>query len=185
MKIKTRDMILVAMFAALTAIGAFIKIPTQPIPVSLQVFFVAMSGIILGSRLGALSQIVYVATGLIGIPIFTNGGGPSYIFQPSFGYLIGFILGAFIIGKLTEKMKTTNIFKLYGATVVGIISIYIVALPYLYMIMNLYLGKGKDLAWVLKNGCYLFLPKDLIMGVIMVIISSEVLKRLRSAGYVK
>jgi biotin transport system substrate-specific component len=52
----------------------------------------------LGSKLGALSQLIYVVLGLIGIPVFTKGGGLSYIFEPSFGYLIGFILAACIIG---------------------------------------------------------------------------------------
>ena len=60
----------------------------------------------LGSRLGALSQLVYVVLGLIGIPVFTAGGGISYIFKPTFGYLLGYIIGAYVIGKIAESVKS-------------------------------------------------------------------------------
>lgn len=81
---KIRDLILVAMFAALTAIGAFIKIPIPYVPFTLQFLFCAFAGMILGARLGALSQIIYVAIGLAGIPVFTEGGGIGYVFKPTF-----------------------------------------------------------------------------------------------------
>ncbi|MBS3969060.1 MAG: biotin transporter BioY, partial [Clostridia bacterium] len=75
---------LVAMFASLTAVGAFIKIPIPYLPITLQVFFVFLAGILLGPRLGALSQIVYLTLGLVGLPIFAEGGGLGYVFHPSF-----------------------------------------------------------------------------------------------------
>jgi len=79
---KTRNLIIVAMFAALTAIGAFIKVPIPYVPFTLQYLFCALAGLVLGSKLGALSQIVYVAIGLSGVPVFTEGGGIGYIFKP-------------------------------------------------------------------------------------------------------
>ena len=102
---KAKDMILVALFAALTAIGAFIKIPIPYVPITLQVLFCAYSGLLLGARRGLYSQLLYLAVGLIGIPIFTNGGGPAYVLQPTFGYLVGFALCSYIIGKVTENVK--------------------------------------------------------------------------------
>ncbi|NMA95849.1 MAG: biotin transporter BioY [Clostridiales bacterium] len=98
-------MILVSIFAALTAVGAFIRIPLPPVPFTLQIFFVILSGILLGARGGLFSQLVYIALGLIGIPIFTEGGGPQYIFHPTFGYLLGFAATAFIVGKVTENAE--------------------------------------------------------------------------------
>ena len=83
---KTRDIVLTALFAALTAIGAFIRIPTPWSSFTLEIFFVCMAGILLGAKLGALSQAIYIALGLIGLPNFTSGGGPGYEFQPTFGY---------------------------------------------------------------------------------------------------
>ncbi len=90
--IKTTDMVLCAMFAALIAVGAFIRIPIPYVPFTLQLFFTTLAGLLLGPKLGAASSLVYMITGLIGIPIFTEGGGPGYIFKPSFGYIIGFVL---------------------------------------------------------------------------------------------
>lgn len=75
MKHKTLyQMLLTALFAALTAIGAFLKIPVGTISFTLQVFFTCMAGVLLGPYWGALSQFVYVALGLMGLPIFTEGG---------------------------------------------------------------------------------------------------------------
>ena len=79
---KTRTMILCALFAALTAVGAFFKIPFALAAISLQFLFTAMAGVLLGAGYGALSQAVYVLIGLVGVPIYALGGGFSYIFQP-------------------------------------------------------------------------------------------------------
>lgn len=72
-----------ALFAALTAVGAFIRIPLGYSSITLQTFFTAMAGCVLGPWYGALSQLVYVALGLVGLPIFTQGGGIGYLMQPT------------------------------------------------------------------------------------------------------
>ena len=78
---KTRALAFTALFAALTAAGAFVSIPVGPVSITLQFLFTAMAGILLGRRCGALSQLVYVALGLLGLPIFTRGGGLGYVLQ--------------------------------------------------------------------------------------------------------
>ena len=88
---KTRDLIYCALFAALTAIGAFIHFQFMHATITLQCFFTAMAGLLLGARLGALSQALYVGLGLVGLPIFAAGGGFSYVFNPTFGFLLGLI----------------------------------------------------------------------------------------------
>ena len=75
---KTYKIALVAMFAALSAIGAFIRVPMPMVPFTLQLFFTTMAGLLLGGELGALSVGVYVLIGLLGLPVFTGGGGFSY-----------------------------------------------------------------------------------------------------------
>jgi len=87
-KLSTKDIAQIALFAALTAVGAFIRVPLPIVPFTLQTFFVALSGALLGARRGMLAQLLYVAIGLLGVPIFTKGGGIGYVFQPSFGYLV-------------------------------------------------------------------------------------------------
>ena len=79
-KLSTKSLILCSLFAALIAVGAFIKIPIPVVPFTLQVLFTTLAGLLLGPKLGAISVGIYLLIGLIGIPVFTQGGGPSYIF---------------------------------------------------------------------------------------------------------
>lgn len=103
-KSRTYKMILVALFAALIAVGAFIRVPVPLVPFTMQTFFVVLAGMLLGKKLGAASALVYLAIGLIGIPVFTQGG-IGYVLKPSFGYLIGFIVAAFITGAIVRRWK--------------------------------------------------------------------------------
>lgn len=106
MNSKIRYITISAIFTALTAILAQISLPLpfSPVPITFQVMAVYISAIILGSRMGALSQITYVLLGAVGIPIFVNfQGGLSIILGPSGGYLISYPIIAFIIGKISDK----------------------------------------------------------------------------------
>jgi len=156
--VKTRPLIFTALFAALTAAGAFLKIPIGPVPISLQFLFTAMAGILLGRRYGALSQLVYVLLGLVGLPIFTAGGGFGYVFQPSFGFLLGLIPCAWVIGLLSRRRSGGAWLVL--SCVAGLAVLYLIGVPYMALILNVYLQKGLDTAAVLKVGMLPFLPGD-------------------------
>ncbi|MGG7077214.1 biotin transporter BioY [Clostridium sardiniense] len=183
MNLKTRDLTLIAMFAALTAIGAFIRIPLPIVPFTLQYFFCALGAIILGSKKGALAQILYVGIGLIGIPVFTKGGGPQYILQPTFGYLIGFILGAFIIGKITENMKELNIKKIFIACIMGLSVVYLFGVIHMFIIYNFYLGQAMGVWTAITVGAISCLPSDLLLSFIISLVGSKVVPTLRRLGY--
>lgn len=91
----------VALFAALTAVGAQIEIPNAPVPFTLQTLFVLLAGAILGPRLGALSMIVYLGAGAAGAPVFSSfGAGIARLLGPTGGYLLAFPAAAFITGTL-------------------------------------------------------------------------------------
>lgn len=184
MKLKARDMILVAMFTALTAIGAFIKIPVGPVPINLQFLFTALAGIMLGSRLGALSQLVYVVLGLIGIPVFTSGGGISYIFKPTFGYLIGYIIGAYVIGKIAESVKKPSYVRFLVASLVGIAVVYLIGVPYLYLILKYVVGAKITVMGVLKTGMFLFIPGDIAKCIITAALGVKVVPIVTKAALV-
>lgn len=175
MKLKTKDMILVSLFTALTAIGAFIKIPVGPAPITLQFLFTALAAILLGSKLGAISQLLYVILGLIGIPIFTSGGGIFYIFNPTFGYLIGFIIGAYIIGKILEKSTNPSFLRLFLSCLCGLIIIYALGVPYLYFVLKNISGKGIQFSFALKSGFLIFIPGDVLKSLLTAFIGSKVL----------
>ena len=101
-----RGMVYASLFGALTALGAYIIIQLPPVPITLQTVFLGLAGTLLGGRLGALSQTVYLLLGIIGLPVFAGGkAGLGVLFGPTGGYLIGFVAAAFVIGKLTA-MKT-------------------------------------------------------------------------------
>src|SRR6185437_310970 len=94
------------MFAALMMIGANITsfvpfLVIGGVPITLQTFFAVLAGLILGSRLGAISMTVYMVVGLAGAPVFAKfGGGFGSIISPNFGFIVSFILVAYIAGKI-------------------------------------------------------------------------------------
>lgn len=184
MDLKTRDLTMIAMFASLTAVGAFIKIPLPIVPFTLQYFFCALGAMILGSKKGALSQSLYVLMGLIGIPIFTQGGGIQYIFNLTFGYLIGFILGAFVSGKITENTKKITNIKILIACILGLIIIYLFGVIHMYIIYNFYLGEVVGIWKIINIGILAFLPGDLLLSLMISIVGVKVIPVLRRLGYV-
>jgi biotin transport system substrate-specific component len=160
-------MILIALFAALTAIGAFIKIPIPPVPITMQLAFVVYAGIFLGARKAMMSQLLYLLIGLIGIPIFTYGGGITYIFQPTFGYLIGFLLCATVIGFGVDRMGKVTFLGLFAWSILGLALVYAIGVLYLYGIVNVYFGQVMTMTAALKAGLLPFILKDLIVLVIV------------------
>lgn len=183
MRLKTRDMIMVALFSALMAIGAYIKILLPVIPLSFQTFFCAFSGIILGSKLGALSQIIYVALGLAGAPVFTQGGGLPYVFKPSFGFLIGFIIGAYITGKVSEILKESCFRNSLIAVLSGLVALNLAGLPYMYIILKLYLNRpDTTVMTVLSAGFFPFIIKDLFLCTVVAAAAAAVVPILEKSG---
>ena len=160
MKNKTRMMILAALFAALTAVGAFIRFPLGTMSVTLQFMFTAMAGVLLGAKWGAVSQAVYVVLGLVGLPVFTMGGGIGYVMQPSFGFLLGLIPTAWVIGRLTEKENGR--WRIVLACLAGLAVLYLIGLPYMYLIMKLYLHKSITVWTAVKAGMLVYLPGDAV-----------------------
>lgn len=155
---SARKLVYTALFAALTAAGAFLRIPLGVSSITLQFLFTAMAGVLLGAGGGALSQAVYVALGLLGLPIFTAGGGFGYVLQPTFGFLLGLIPSALIIGLLTKKSRKPV--RIVLSCVAGLAALYAVGLPYMALILNVYMDKGLDFWAVLKSGMLPFLPGD-------------------------
>jgi biotin transport system substrate-specific component len=106
LNLLVKEMIVAAIFAAITSILAQISIvvPFSPVPITLQILAVYLSAIILGSKLSSISQLVYLLLGAVGVPVFANfHGGLNSILGPTGGYLISYPIIAFIIGKIIEK----------------------------------------------------------------------------------
>ena len=149
-----------AIFTALIAIGAFIRIPIPVVPFTLQFLFTALAGVLLGSRLGAMSVILYIALGLMGVPVFAEGGGPGYILKPSFGYLPGFALGAYVSGYFAERNARPSFKSLLLGNVLNLAVVYLCGMAYCYVISNFYLGTPIAL-WPLVLYCFILaVPGD-------------------------
>lgn len=164
---KTRDMVLCAMFVVLIGAGAFLKVPVPVVPFTLQYLFTMLAGLLLGPRLGALAVAVYVLLGLAGLPIFAQGGGLGYVFQPSFGYLIGFILGAWLTGMIARRgTGLPSMGRLLGANLAGLAVVYLCGMAYCWVVTNYYLDTPMGL-WPLVLYCFLLaVPGDLFLCVV-------------------
>lgn len=164
---KTKDIILSSIFCVLIIVGAFLKIQLPLIPITLQVFFVLLAASILKFPISIFPPFLYMIMGLIGIPVFTKGGGIWYIFEKSFGYIIGFILAAAVISYLLKIFGKSSYAGLAFANTVGVIIIYLCGIPYFYMIQNIYLAKPLGFMTILTYGLFITLPSD-ILAIIMV-----------------
>ena len=129
-----RDVVLVAGFACLTAAFAQISFWIGPIPVTGQTFAVLLAGALLGAKRGALSQLSYLAVGATGIPYWFALGGPPGVARlvgPTGGYLLGFVVAAFVVGWLAERGWDRHVLRTAAAMLVGNAVIYIFGLPWL------------------------------------------------------
>ncbi len=144
MKIKT--MIEVSIFAVLTAVGARLIVPLPLVPFTLQTLVCMLAGLLLGPRKGAASQALYMAMGLIGIPVFTAAAGPAAVLMPSFGYIIGFIGCAWLCGRLRdmflERYGSVTRLQCFAAAMAGVAVVYIIGVAYLYAILNFWVKSG-------------------------------------------
>ncbi len=160
---KTKNIVLCTIFVALITVGTFIRIPIPVVPFTLQFLFTMLAGLLLGGKLGALSVILYIAMGLLGFPVFTEGGGIAYVLKPTFGYIIGFALGAYATGIIANKVPRPSYKRLLVANFVGLAVVYALGMLYCYLIKDLYLGKPIGL-WPLFLYCFLLaVPGDIAL----------------------
>ncbi len=159
----------------MTAVGAFIKIPVPVVPFTLQFLFTMLAGLLLGGRLGAVSVGLYAFLGLVGLPIFAEGGGLWYLLKPSFGYIIGFVIGSYVTGRMTEKTEGLTFGKILGANFTGLAIVYGAGMVYYYMICNFVIHTPIGL-WPLFLYCFLLaVPGDICLC----FVAAALAKRLR------
>ncbi|MBA4397198.1 MAG: BioY family transporter [Syntrophus sp. (in: bacteria)] len=169
-----RGMVYASMFGALTAVGAYIMIPLPPVPITMQTLFVSLAGALLGGTLGALSQVVYILLGVIGLPVFAGGkAGAGVLLGPTGGYLIGFVVGAWVIGKLTAIRRKPGFIWLVCAMSIGI------ALVYIFGIIQLMIVAKLDFSRAIAVGLLPPLPGDILKIIIAALIALKIRDHLR------
>lgn len=181
---NTKRLVSIAVFTALIAVSGIVSVPipfTQ-VQLSFQTMFVIMAGALLGARDGAIAVLVYVAMGLLGLPVFTEGGGLGYVFKPSFGYLIGFPLGAALAGLLVGRAKKPSRGRAFVCGAVGMIPVYIIGMTYQTLILYYYMGIGWAATAAGLPALGVLFLKDAVLVVLVSCIYPSLAKALGIAG---
>lgn len=179
---KTKDLIICSLFVALITVGAFIKIPIPVVPFTLQLLFTMMAGLLLGGKLGALSVFVYIFMGLLGLPVFAEGGGIAYVLKPSFGYIIGFAVASYVTGAIANKVYNPSYKRLFAANFIGLGIVYLFGMVYYYLMSNFYLGNSIGL-WPLFLYCFILaVPGDIALCILGAFIGKKMIPIMRNSG---
>lgn len=142
-----------ALFTALIAVGAFIRIPVPMWPFTLQTVFTTLAGLLLGPRYGTLSCVAYMVLGLAGLPVFTGGGGPQYIFQPTFGCIVGFAVGAWLAGMIVRRDRARGFRLFLLAALADTAVVYVIGMAWFWCVKAFYLNDPIGM-WTLFVTCF-------------------------------
>lgn len=148
---RVRDVALVVGAALLTAICAQIVIPLpgDPVPVTGQTFAVLLSGAALGSRRGSAAMGLYLLLGLVGLPVYADGAsGWEVVWGATGGYLVGFIVAAYVVGLLAERRLDRNPWKALPLFTVGSLIVFAIGVPWLAVAADLSMSKAITLGFV-------------------------------------
>ncbi|MGB5217652.1 MAG: biotin transporter BioY [Smithella sp.] len=171
---STKGLVYAALCGALTAAGAFIVIPLPPVPITAQTFFLNVSAVLLGGPLGAASQCIYVMLGIVGMPVFAGGkAGLGVLFGPTGGYLLGFIIAAFVMGTVNKMRKNAGVFWNIFSMLIGMVIIYSLGSIQLALAAKMSFNKA------LAVGVLPFLPGDVIKILLAAAVCSQLKGRIK------
>lgn len=173
MKLTTKDLILCGIFASITAILSQISIPLPftTVPLTMQTFAVGLTGVILGSKRGFISQLIYVLVGAVGLPVFAQmTGGMGIVLGPTGGYILGFPVMAFVVGYFKEKFNSQS--AIIFGMILGLLIDYSLGTTMFILITKMTLMQA--LAYCVIP----FIPLDLVKVVFVTIIGTTLSKRL-------
>jgi biotin transport system substrate-specific component len=149
--------------AVFTAYAAQLVIPMWPVPITAQTLAVLLVGSVLGATRGAISLIVYFSMGAVGLPVFS--AATSLSFGPTFGYLIGFIAAAALVGYLSQRGWHRSVVGVLGSFVIANSAIYLFGLPWLAFALGSF-GAANDFASVAAAGLAPFILGDVIKMIV-------------------
>ena len=178
-KMTTKKLILCGLFTALIAVGAFIKIPIPVLPFTLQFLFTMMAGLLLGGEMGAYSVLMYILLGLIGLPIFSEGGGLGYIFKPTFGYIIGFCIASYVTGKIANEKSNPTYTRILSANFIGLAIVYSLGIIYYYIICNFVINTPIGV-WPLFLYCFILaVPGDILLCILSALLYKRLIPAIK------
>jgi biotin transport system substrate-specific component len=165
------ETVLIGLMVVLTIVSTGVRIMVFPVPITLQTLVIILSGILIGPRRGWLVPALYMAVGLLGLPVFAGGGGPGYVLQPTFGFILGFIPGALVAGYFGNRpWFGNNRCNIWLGSLLGMLVIYGIGLAYIPLIANLFGSKAT--VWVLLLP---ILPWLMIGDLLKILVASMIL----------
>lgn len=172
---NTRKTLIIALFTGLIIVGAFIRVPLPPVPITLQTLFVLFAALVGGLQVGLSSFFIYLLLGSIGLPIFSNGGGMAAIIGPTGGFLFGMLLATIIAGLFSDKAKEKEnkipLFIIGG--ILASISIYLIGIPWLKI--------STSMEWqrTIQVGLIPFILGDSIKLIAAILLANKFYKKIR------
>ncbi len=178
---KTRKLAMTSVMAALMCLAGMLLHWVSPglVPFSVLPVLVLMSGIILGAEYAAMAMLVYLVLGLFGLPVFSSApfGGVGYILKPTFGFLLGNVAAAYVVGRVYRE---GSLWWAIVAVLAGLGTLYLFGLSYMFMILRWVLDNQASVSSVLI-GFVPFILGDLIKAGIAVWVGQEVVRRRKAA----
>ena len=153
-----KSMVFAALFAALTAVGAYMSISIGPVPIVMANLFVLMAGLLLTPKWAAASMGIYLFIGAIGLPVFSGGAsGYAVLLGHKGGYLLGYLAAALIVA-IISRIGKSALWKDIAAVLAGTAIIYLLGVPWLKIKL------AMDWPTAFSAGMTPFIPGDLLKG---------------------
>lgn len=159
--LKTQKLARCGLLLALLCLSSQLKIPLPGVPISLQWTMVVLIAFLLSWKEAMLTVSLYVVLGLMGLPVFTGGGGLGYLLSPTFGYLLGFIPASGLCGLLYHRLPRHTLLRDLFCGLCGMVVLYGLALPYLACLFSWVLQAPRSLSTLLSVYFLTFVPSDL------------------------
>lgn len=180
----SKDITLSSIMLTILIVCSQIALPIGPIPITLQTLAVLMIGFLLPPQKTVVVTGLYVIAGLIGLPFFSGfTGGFQSVLLPSFGFVLSFILAASVQAWYLSTVKSICTPHLIIAGFLNILITYMIGLPYMAGILNVYMGNNMGSTTILMLGFIPFIPGDLLKLGISVIIAKRIIPILRNNEY--
>ncbi|CCQ97315.1 putative biotin transporter BioY [[Clostridium] ultunense Esp] len=187
MRFRTVEMAYVALFVALSVVSIYLVRILPPVmvlgvsvPISLMPMISALAGALLGGRLGVMAMFLYLLLGLIGLPVYAEGkGGLIYIVSPTFGFILGYLLSAYVSAWLVRRKK--SLFRFQLGMVVSLLPLYAVGILYMWAILGFYLHKEASLIYI-ALGMIPYFIKDVAVNLLFAVVAYGVTKRVNLAA---
>jgi len=174
MRIKSRDMVQIAAFAAIIAVSAWITVPAY-VPFTMQTFAVFFAAGVLGTKKGTLAVLVYILLGVLGLPVFSGGrAGLGVLFGETGGYIIGFVPAVYLCGSLNGVPKSR--FPLFLSMLAGLCVIYVLGLLWFWLVYAQG-DEAKSLLMIASGGILPFIVPDLIKIALATVVAGQLKRR--------